>query len=93
MSKETFEALSIGEKRALTWQAIRNLYGVMNESVARSASSLEMRNAMLDDPARYIRDVVENLSEFPDAVRDTTEHFRRVMKPDNVKSETKSRMP
>lgn len=80
MSKETFDSLNIDEKRALTWQAIRNMHGILNESsAARSAASWKLCDAMLDDPARYIRDVVENLSEFPDAVRDTSEHFRRTM--------------
>ena len=80
MSKETFEALSIDEKRALTWQAIRNMHGILNDSSSpRSAASWELCDAILDDPARYIRDVVENLSEFPDAVRDVSEHFRRTV--------------
>jgi hypothetical protein len=78
MSKETFDALPTEQRRALTWQAIRTLHDLLNDPEPLSARSQEMRNAMLDDPARYIREVTENLSEFSDAIRDTSEHFRLV---------------
>lgn len=77
MSEKTFDALKPEEKRALTWQAIRTLHSVLNETGTHIGSA-QARDALLDDPARYIREVVENLSEFPDAVEDAREHFRRV---------------
>jgi hypothetical protein len=52
---------------------------MLNDSAPISERSQQMRNAMLDDPARYIREVTENLSEFPDAISDTAEHFRLAM--------------